>query len=235
MPPFVKSRELPSWFWLWLMPMLLVIQISVRWISPEFASAQFSGEGGIIENVTVVVLIPAILIAVYIVSQRRYLPAGWMFVWYALIGLACFYFAGEEASWGQHWFGWETPDGLKELNDQGETNFHNMSSWLDQKPRLIVELAALFGGVVLPIWRSYKAIQFVGGSWQALFWPTWVCLPVSLIVGFIKIPDRIFSAQQIPYPFNINVSETQELYVACAFLVYLLSVSVRLRSYRKTV
>ncbi len=224
-----QKHELPSWLWLWLVPSLLVAQLIIRWISPEFASERFSGESGIVENLTVIVAIPAVLLVVYILMNRQYLPARWMQVWYGFLGLACLYFAGEEASWGQHWFGWQTPEVFKQLNDQGETNFHNMSSWLDQKPRLIVELSALFGGAFLPMWRKYKGIVFETGSWQSLFWPSWVLLPVSLIIGLIKIPDRIFSSQTIPHPFNINVSETQETYVAIAFLIYLLSVSVRLK------
>ncbi len=35
---------------------------------------------------------------------------------------------GEEASWGQHWLGFGTPEELKSLNAQQETNLHNL--WL---------------------------------------------------------------------------------------------------------
>jgi hypothetical protein len=225
-----NKYELANWFWLWLIPLPLVAQLIVRAISKDFAVEYFSGEGGIIENFTVIVLIPAILIAVYIVLNRSKLPDTRLAIWYGLLGLACLYFAGEEASWGQHWFGWQTPEMMGELNDQGETNLHNMSSWLDQKPRLLVEISALIGGVILPILRRRKGIVYLPGTWQYYFWPTWVCLPVCLIVGLIKIPDRVIGAANIPYPFNLNVSETQELFVALAFLVYLLSVAVRLRS-----
>ncbi|WP_169566139.1 hypothetical protein [Sneathiella limimaris] len=224
-----QQYELPKWLWVWVVLLPLTAQLIVRGFWPDFARDYFSGEGGIVENVTVVILIPTILLAIYLVLNRASLPVRWMTYWYALLGLACLYFAGEEASWGQHWFGWETPEFMGELNDQGETNLHNMSSWLDQKPRLIVELSALIGGVILPIWRARKGIQFVKGSWQDLFWPTWICLPVSVIVGFIKIPDRVFGSTNIPYPFNLNVSETQELYVALAFFIYLLSVTVRVK------
>jgi hypothetical protein len=45
-----------------------------------------------------------------------------------LAGLGLFFLlaGGEEASWGQHWLGFETPDELKELNAQQETNLHNL-------------------------------------------------------------------------------------------------------------
>jgi len=223
------SHELPAWLWLWLVPSILIAQLIIRAVSPEFATEHLSGELGVIENLTVVILIPAILVVGYLLTMRAYFPNPWLTAWFAGLGLACVYFAGEEASWGQHWFGWDTPEGVKEFNDQGETNLHNTSSWFDQKPRLIVEISALIGGFILPLVRRHRGVNLVPGSWQYLFWPSWVCLPVSLIVGLIKIPDRLFGSAGIPYPFNIRVSETQELYVALAFLIYFASVAVRVR------
>ncbi len=228
----VQKKELPSWLWLWLVPSFLIMQLVLREIVPEFTRLHVDGELGIIENLTVVFLIPTIFMAAYLVSQSRHLPSVWLGLWYGLLGLACLFFAGEEASWGQHWLGWETPDQIKDLNDQGETNLHNMSSWLDQKPRLIVELSAIIGGVIMPIIFWKKGIVFENRTWQFLFWPTHACIPVSVIVGTIKLPDRIFGTHNIPYPFDLRVSETQELYVALAFLVYLFSAVVRFRQYK---
>lgn len=34
---------------------------------------------------------------------------------------------GEEASWGQQYFGWETPEPIAEQNEQDETNVHNLT------------------------------------------------------------------------------------------------------------
>lgn len=229
----ISKDELPNWLWLWLVPTLLVLQLLSREISPEFTRLHVDGELGIIENLTVLVLIPAIVLSVYLVVQYRALPSVWLAAWYGMLGLACLYFAGEEASWGQHWLGWETPDGIKEFNDQGETNLHNMSSWLDQKPRLIVELSAIIGGVIMPLVFRYKNVVLPQESWQFYFWPTWVCLPVSVMVGVIKLPDRIFGTQNIPYPFDLRVSETQEFYIAFAFLIYLMSAAIRLNRSQK--
>lgn len=226
---YEDKSELPPWLWLWLVPSFLILQLILREISPEFSRQYIDGELGGIENLTVITLVPAIILALYLVSQFRKFPSVWLSVWFGMLGLACFYFAGEEASWGQHWLGWATPDSIKELNDQGETNLHNMSSWLDQKPRLIVELSAIIGGVIVPIMFRVRKISVAHESWQFYFWPTWVCLPVSLIVGLIKLPDRIFGTHNIPYPFDLRVSETQELYIALAFLIYLASAAIRVR------
>jgi hypothetical protein len=45
----------------------------------------------------------------------------------ALLALFFFVAAGEELSWGQHFFGFETPEGLKHANVQEELNLHNLA------------------------------------------------------------------------------------------------------------
>jgi len=71
--------------------------------------------------------------------------------WFALAFVCCVYVAGEEVSWGQHFFNWSTPENWEAVNDQQETNLHNTSSWLDQKPRIILMAGIIFGTLVLPL------------------------------------------------------------------------------------
>jgi hypothetical protein len=46
-----------------------------------------------------------------------------------LLGASIVFFwaSGEEVSWGQHFFGTQTPEWLVEVNDQNETNLHNIN------------------------------------------------------------------------------------------------------------
>ena len=50
------------------------------------------------------------------------------------------YFFFEEISWGQHIFNWETNSFFKKYNNQGETNFHNISNLFDQVPRTLLTI-----------------------------------------------------------------------------------------------
>lgn len=54
---------------------------------------------------------------------------NWMFI---PLFLLCFLAAGEEISWGQRIIGWETPEAIKEINAQEETNLHNLT-WFQVK------------------------------------------------------------------------------------------------------
>lgn len=227
------KHELPTWLWIWLPLAMLISIYFINWYSPAFFAEHMATEQGAIENIIILFLVPAIAVSAILVRRRRSLPSFWLPIWYGLMGLASLYFAGEEISWGQHWFGWETPEGVAALNDQGETNLHNMSSWLDQKPRLIVELGAIFGGVLYPLYRYFKRTNLLPGHWAYYFWPGWVCFPTCLIIGLIKLPDRLIGGRNIPFPFNMRVSEIQEVYVALGFMIYLLSVWIRVSRDRK--
>jgi hypothetical protein len=61
---------------------------------------------------------------------------------YILLGLAAFFVAGEEISWGQRIFGWGTPETLDAINHQGETNVHNIR-WVQR----LFGYAVLFGSM----------------------------------------------------------------------------------------
>ncbi|MEX0290851.1 MAG: hypothetical protein AB3N14_17235 [Flavobacteriaceae bacterium] len=51
-----------------------------------------------------------------------------------LLGLLFFFAFGEEISWGQRIFNFETPEAIKEMNIQGEFNFHNLKFFHGKTP-----------------------------------------------------------------------------------------------------
>lgn len=69
-----------------------------------------------------------------------------------LITLGTFFVAGEEIAWGQHIFGWSTPEELEAVNVQRETTLHNISS---AHPIFVygVMLAGLYG-TFMPLLRA---------------------------------------------------------------------------------
>ena len=66
-----------------------------------------------------------------------------MTVFFALFAAACFLFAGEELSWGQHFFGWETPASWAAHNLQEETNLHNSFIWFTSTVPDVSEIIAI--------------------------------------------------------------------------------------------
>ena len=142
------DHELARFWWLYL-PLAF---FAARWAVHTFSDSKngleswLRNETGVVENLTVLLLLVSLGVTIRVLyrfhKELHYIPR----IFLLLYCLGCVYFAGEEASWGQHWFGWETGDFFHSINDQQETNFHNTSIYLDRLPKAIVSLLIFIGG-----------------------------------------------------------------------------------------
>ncbi|MFK7939713.1 MAG: hypothetical protein AB8B82_10055 [Roseovarius sp.] len=113
-------------FILGLIGLTLVLAVGIYLISPSYFSLQFAAEDGLVEYGTAVCLLMASIILLRnAVSLRGHAPklAVGLTFFYAFM---FFFGAGEEISWGQRIFGWETSEAMKEINRQDETTIHNI-------------------------------------------------------------------------------------------------------------
>jgi hypothetical protein len=74
---------------------------------------------------------------------------------YLAFSVACFFIAGEEIAWGQHIFGFGTPERLEEINEQKEVTVHNIDL-VQQFTKGVYLLAGLYGSIVVWIVRWRK-------------------------------------------------------------------------------
>lgn len=227
-----SNTTLPVWLWLWFPPCLLAIALVWRLVDEIGFRRLWDSEQGPVENATVLALLIGVAGGLLALRYHRALPARWLIGWLALVVAGTVYFAGEEVSWGQHWLGWTTPETLATLNDQGETNLHNMSSWFDQKPRLVLELGVIVGGLLFPLWRRWRATRFTPDGWPYWFWPTGDVVPTAVLAMAITLPARMHDlfGWTIPPPFDIREAEFQEYYFALFLAFYLVAAFVRLRA-----
>lgn len=180
------------------------------------------------ENLTNLVLVPGIVCAVAVfIFYRRRIPSKLAMLWLLGWTAATVYFAGEECSWGQWYFKWGTPESFAQINDQKETNLHNISSWLDQKPRALVELFIIFGGFVVPLVarssvpvRRFASMPLIAWALApSMCWPAAGALLVLRVLSFIKTP----------FLRQVTNSEVCELATACFLALYLASYLLRLK------
>jgi hypothetical protein len=228
----MKTKDIsPHWFWL---PFGLVVAqlIARHLLSDEQYWKYFGTESGVIELVTPVVLLPAIVIGIKLMlNMRQYLPTNNSRIWMGMVTLGAFYMAGEEVSWGQWLFYWDTPETFSAINDQNETNLHNTSSLFDQKPRLLLELWVL-AGAFRAWYMSAKGKQDDAGTTAYWFWPTLPLAWIGLLSAVVMMPERMRDWWDIvpPMPFNIRVTETQELVLGVYLSLFLASAYTRLKS-----
>ncbi|MCB1747206.1 MAG: hypothetical protein H6977_11030 [Gammaproteobacteria bacterium] len=213
---------LPQWLWLWFPPLLLLVMLPVRWLDPAAYRAWFDGEMGVVELATPVFALIGMVYGLRLLATLRRDGPSKLGLWVALLSAACFYLAGEELSWGQQLFHWHTPAAIDALNDQHETNLHNMSSWFDQKPRLLLELWVLIGGIIVPLRGLANPRRLSANVISSWFWPTLDCLPTAVLAIAIRLPERlkdVFGWESVP--LEIRYSEPQEYYFALFLLLYL--------------
>lgn len=230
-----RDAFVPQWLWLWLPIILYFGHFVVRiLVSDEFIDRYMLHETGFTEHATIVVTVMALILGLLVV--KRLWHSGWVLrLFFIVFCLGCFYFAGEEASWGQHWGGWGTPDTWSHLNDQDETNLHNLGGVarpiFDQWPRLLLGLAAFFGGAILPLVRRARGQHHAIGSQAYWIMPGLACVPVGLIASLATIPDKINKALtgELHWILDIHLGEVKELMIGTFLMIYISTVWIRLR------
>lgn len=202
---------------------LLVILFPLVWYAIVGSDWLLKGEAGIIENMTVLFLVVAIGFNISSLARSRRLAlSGFLNTWLFMLIIGAAYFALEEISYGQHMFGWGTGETWKELNDQEETNLHNVHALFDQVPRALLTLGILIGGVILPLYRHFRDIRLDESSrfyWQ---WPTLDCVTIGLLVILIRPILSVFETEAI------NTGEMKENLFALFILLYCVSLHSRL-------
>jgi hypothetical protein len=223
--------------WTWLSFGLLAAIVFARFVLPDDAYQYYVNEReyGIVEWLTPAMLLPGVVCGALALKHWQRLPNFPARLWILLVTLGALYMAGEEISWGQWIFMWDTPEAMLEINDQHETNLHNTSSWMDQKPRLLLELWALFGA--LRAWYlAAMGKQDDAGKTAFWFWPTRPLAWTGLLSALAMMPERMVDWWNIPppFPFDIDAPETQELVLAVFLTLFLASAWVRLRSLERS-
>ena len=195
----------------------MALQIGIEIFTSRELQTWMVSENGPIETLQALILVAAIGVAVswfFIKAEKTPL----LNFWFALAAVCCFYVAGEEVSWGQHIWNWTTPEYWSEVNDQQETNLHNTSSWLDQKPRLILELGIIFGGLVAPILKKYNLLRLP--EKLDILMPSPKLAVIALLILVPKLVEKAF--EMIDVAVFARISEVQEVYMFYFVLIYLI-------------
>ncbi len=220
------ERDLPKFVWLFVPVFVAVMPYIARFISLDTDRYMYT-ELGIIENITVVALLVAIIACFLFLKAST--DFKFLKIWMIIFLLGSIYYAGEEISWGQHYFGWGTPESWQSVNDQQETNLHNTAAIFDQIPRTLLSIAALIGGVLIPIYRRFKKHIPDKNSFFDWLFPTYVCIPAALLSLLVSWHEKLYKLLDINIPvvLDIRAGETKECLLALFMMVYALSVWYR--------
>lgn len=147
-----------------------------------------------------------------------------------LLGLLCLVCFGEEISWGQRIFGWQTPDTIKELNVQQETNIHNLW-WFDHRNPdrgfwlRLVNMNRLF----TLFWLLFCPVTPLAALWSQSFegFVRWIGVPLAPVwIGALLLVHAVFfhlfyKYTEFPFTALVRLNELKE--TKYAFIVALLA------------
>jgi len=193
---------------------LILIQLAIEVFASDATKKFLLEEGGPHETMQAVTMFIAFIMATYLAIRIK---GKWLKLWFGIAALASFYVAGEEVSWGQWIFYWDTPEGWAQINDQQETNLHNTSAWFDQKPQIILQIGVLVGGIIIPLLKLFKP-EKLPTRFNAIY-GDYHLLPTALIALSLKLSDTILDAMH--WHFFYRVSEVLELYLFYFVALYL--------------
>ena len=154
----------------------------------------------------------SLILAIYLFfSVRKFFYENDKFIYYLIIikiiGLT--YFLGEEMSWGQHIFKWESPDFFMNLNNQKEANLHNMSNFFDQIPRSLVLLWCCFSIITI---KFVNKLRKVNKFLFIFINPNRNILLISLLLIFFLAPDFIIDKFDLHPGYKDSLSYDQIIF-----------------------
>ena len=124
-PISVETRGTRPWFaetrtLIIALSLTLLAASSSYFIFEPATLERLAVEDGLVENLSAVHwLLGAVVMSVLFVKKRN--------VWFLLLGIFFVVCLGEEISWGQRLFAFDTPESVRANNFQGEFNLHNLN------------------------------------------------------------------------------------------------------------
>lgn len=155
----MNSSKLFFWFFLGN----AVLFLGLFLFFPEIYDA-FSREDHVIENATAIALLFS---GVFLIKAgvkktetvKKFSPL------LLIVGVLFIIGAGEEISWGQRIFNWQTPEALAAINDQNETNLHNINKKFFDRlvDRVTIAFVFIAGTLLLLNKKAFKGIPYPDG------------------------------------------------------------------------
>ena len=216
-----ESKRISVHWWITLPIVATVALCAFSVIDKPTYGAYLQREGGILETLHSLLAFASAAVAARILFIREVRADPLITAWLALFVVGGIYLGGEEASWGQHYFGWQTPEEWAAINRQEETNLHNTSIWLDHVPRVAITLAIVLGGVVIP-WMKLAGSRLLWERVDFVYPPlALISLAVLLLIGVIE--DAIEASTDIlDNVFAFSSGEMQENFIISFVFFYLL-------------
>jgi hypothetical protein len=217
--------------WLWVPVIWLAVQLLIEIVFSRDVRLVIHSEYGPHELLEFIIITVAAVIACRTLKDMDLQASRPLAFWIGLAAACTLYVSIEEISWGQTFFKWGTPEFWKDINRQHETNLHNNSDWFNQKPRALLEIGVIAGGVLIPLLKRFKPAWLIRRF--DLIYPSSLTSVTAGCYAAFKLTDHVARNYLGLHPFA-RPSEVQELYLYYFVLLYMREMRVKiLRLYSK--
>jgi hypothetical protein len=209
--------------WAFYLPLAIALGLAlINSILPKELVDIFYVENGILEILQPTICFTAVYVGINTLVKVKL--SKWLRAWIAVAVLGALYVGLEEISYGQQILKWETGAYWAEVNDQNETNFHNTSSWLDQKPRLLLLIGIVIGGIITPLLARYRPL-ILPVRFEKIY-PSIDLITVAGLVLFTQLSKVIYKLTE--FLIYDRASELNEFYMFYFVLLYLCQLRYKL-------
>lgn len=174
------------------------------------------GENGLVEIIQSLLLLCTIFYLLKIIKRLNKKISKKIFIYFfSLYFLGIIYFFFEEISWGQNIFQWQSNSFFLEHNNQGETNFHNISNLFNQLPRSLLifwcSLSFLIFKVSTKFTQNNDYLKFVFPKKEIKY--------ISTILILFVMPDLIIDKFNLNNDYGIQTYDINlyEIYTFISF------------------
>ena len=226
--PFIDPGWDEAWWWLGVPLFVALFVIGSYQLNPDWYYRWVIPEGyGILEMSHFLMPAAGLIIACRLLARPFVRARPLTFAVTLIAALSCLYIAGEEMSWGQHFFHWNTPEYWTEVNRQEETNLHNTYAVFEKTPRAILEIGMFIGGILVPLAAWFD--RRVRANRVSLFLPAAALAPAAIGAMAWKFSDMLYARGTIPELIG-RPSETVETYLYFFVLAYLIVFARRIHA-----
>ena len=204
---------------IWIAPFLIALSGAATALGGKQLYKWFTGEDGFAETMQVVFYTLALVFCMFVVNKLWQSGRRTIAALYVLVALGLVFMLGEELSWGQRIWGWDTPETMRELNKQEETNLHNIYGVGSTFKWLQLVVGAY--GTLLPlmVWKLQGLQRFRGFLDRIV--PHYSLIPYFVMLFVWRIYRNVFDPPRQLYFVVSEYNEVLELVLAMGFFLFM--------------
>jgi hypothetical protein len=203
-----------------IVPALVMIAGAATALMGKETYKWVTGEDGVAEDLQVLFFALAWILSFPVIGRLWNGGVKLFAVMYGVLCLGLFFIIGEELSWGQRIFGWETSEAMKAINKQEETNIHNIEGVGDKIKWVHVLMGAY--GTILPLIFLRAQMRARPLDAASLLVPHYTLLPYFVTTLVWRLQSNLWKPPKSLYFVITEYSEVMELVLAIAFFMVLL-------------